>query len=149
MIPYTMYSSLPKELIDATWEKVKDSKGLWACLEGESYEAFLLTLSRSAYVISIPFGFVRVSNYVPEVSARLHGIFWSKAVFYNIDSFLEILENIQKLLRVVRLEVIVPTNAKSLNRLVKALHFELEGTMKKWYYTGKTYLDANLYAKVW
>lgn len=65
------------------WNKVKDSKNVFAEIDGKSYETFRNCIVESDAMFVLPFGYARF-NLGPQYT-QFHGVVWSKDVFRNFE----------------------------------------------------------------
>ena len=76
--------------IKALWGNVKDSKNVFADIDGKSYETFRQRIVESDAVFVLPFGYARFNMIEPYT--QFHGVVWSKEVFRHFDLCNSILE---------------------------------------------------------
>lgn len=131
------------------WERLKDSKGLWAELDGTCFETFNELLLSSDLLCDFGFGYARVTGLQEGHSCRVHAAFWSKAVFSEHQVVVGAISLLGLKYKLKRIECVVPVKGKALNRYMKDyLGFAFEGTIRAYYKTESGFSDGNLYALI-
>lgn len=135
-----------EQYVREAWDKLSKTNSIWCGLEGSSYENFLMSCMSSALLIDFGFGMGRITALTPGHCCRVHGVFWSKEFARNKGDIVFALANVATMLKVRRIECVIPTGVRSLERLVKGLGFSFEGRMKSFYKTTSRFIDGDLYA---
>lgn len=77
------------------------------------------------------YGLIVVSDYIREVRATIHPLFWDKSAVNAPQTLVELRATIQRKLNVPRLEVkVLSTAGHTIRRLLRSLGFSLEGTLR-------------------
>jgi hypothetical protein len=135
-----------KEYIEKVWNKVAESKGFWSQLEGADFEHFYYSCMNSAQLIDMGFGMGRITHLVLGHSCRVHAVFWSRDAYKKIDEVALALLTTAKGLRLRRIECVVPSDVRSLERYLLKLGFRFEGRMASFYKGKSAFFDGDLYA---
>lgn len=134
------------EEMDTLYEKVKDFEGLpeYKGVEGRAF--FEKSIRDSVCVLIFPFGYSRLTNYVPAVSVQAHGMFWSSEVLNNIEELRRSADFVMDALGVPRIDVIVPVYKKAIHRLVKRIGFQEDRRLNGHKNDGRLPIEAILYS---
>ncbi len=136
-------------LLNDIWDRVSRTNSLYHELDGYNYEHFCHIMIESTVWIVFSFGFARLLPLQPGHYARVHGYFWSPSVVKNKDVLKEAIQGTFRTFLLKRLELIVPSSLRGLNKFVQELGFEKEGTMRLFYRLhNKELIDGILYAMI-
>lgn len=105
-------------------------------------------LKEALLVGRYPFGYFYVDEVDQPHFLRLHAAIWSKDVFRHIDDMRADFDELLTIFKKERLETVVPTAYKAINRLLERVGFRLEGTLRSYYNVNGNLYDGNIYSKL-
>lgn len=108
------------------------------------YQFFSKALYDALLIMEFDWGLIRIEK-GGEDSMRAHGLFKNKGVHRAIDDFQRGADFIMDTFAVDEVEVFVPSEKESLNRLLKKSCFRFKKTLRESLYDGIMYRDGNLY----
>lgn len=136
------------ERVNWIWQKLEGSKGFWRENEGFSKEGLSQALQRSDLLFDLEFGIGRITRMEQGSSCRVHGLFWSKEVFKRTDELKAMLQAIGSSFHLDRIECVIPSETRSLSRLLRKLGFEYEGTLRRYYRIDSGFRDGDLFSLI-
>lgn len=141
------FTGYNQRLLNDIWNRVCKTTSLYHELDGYSFEHFQSIMIESTVWIVFSFGFVRMLPLEPGHYARAHGYFWSPDVVRHKDVIREAIKRTMKTFLLRRLEIVVPTILTGLNKFVKTIGFEKEGTLRLFYrLQDNELIDGTIYA---
>lgn len=132
--------------LHSIWSRVCNTKSSWSFLEGSSFTEFSKAMLNSAGVIGMRYGIVRLTDWYPAHSCRVHALFWSKGIFRDYSELIALKHELMSTFGMKRIECIIPSNSKSLRRLISCLGFQKEGTLRCYYDLDGTCADGDIYS---
>lgn len=122
--------SIGKGVIDRLWMKAKDSRNIYRSMDGSSYSTFQKNMLYSDAVYEFPFGALRIDGIYTD-TVRVHGIFWSKDVFRNIDRMKDALLRLGRTFGIREVYCEFPRGTRSIRRLLESGGFVFYGNGDK------------------
>ena len=122
-----VHYSISKDLIDRLWLKSKESMNIFRSMDGSSYKEFQRLMLQSDMVIEWDFGALRIDGIFTK-QARVHGIFWSKDVFRNVNSMRRALMRLGRVFGVEEIFCEFPRGSRSIRSLITKGGFVPYGT---------------------
>lgn len=135
-----------KEYLESVWQRVQHSKGIWASLDGNGSISFYKACLSADVLIDLDFGLAFASNLKPGHSCDVHGVFWSKEIVKDKEKVPFALNGLASTYKLRRIECIVPSELKTLSKLLNRWGFTIEGCMKDYYKTSDRFIDGLMYA---
>jgi hypothetical protein len=128
------------------WAKVGPSPSLLT--EGTTFEEFKDSFLDSPFVVEGHSTVLRVDHIRAGHLGIAHGLFFSPRVFALTSKIHQVCLVAMEQYDLVRLECMIPEDARALNKLVQMIGFELEGVLHKRWKNGLMYGNMNMYAIV-
>ena len=138
-----------KEYLESVWKRVKDSKGIWASLDGNSEVKFYKACLEANVLIDLDFGLAFASNLKPGHSCDVHGVFWSKEIVKDREKIPFALNGLATTFKLRRIECVIPSELRTLSKLLVRWGFTIEGCMKSYYKTSDRFVDGLMYAIIY
>lgn len=137
-----MTSNSIKEL----WNRFKDKPGTTEYSGTTGLHEFTKALLNSVLVVSLFYGLLRFTDYVPGKSVRVHALFDSKEVFRSINDLRRVAMSVSSsVLTVEYIEAVIPKNSKALKRILENVGFVYIKGTKEPFYDGLSYVDGAIY----
>jgi hypothetical protein len=137
-----------EQLVMDTWDKLSRRPSIWKELDGSSYEHFRLILRAADILLETKYGLFFVNNLQPKHRANVHGVFWSPKCFRESENMGRYLKLLAKAFELDRIECIIPSELRGLNRLVGSMGFILEGRMVNAFKVRGKASDGNMYGYI-
>lgn len=134
------------EETDALYDKVKDLPGLPEYKGPDGRAFFDKSIRDSVCVVVLPFGYCRLTDFVPGVSVQAHGMFWSREVLESLDVLRSSVDFVMGALAVNRVDVIVPEHKRSIRKLVERIGFKKDRRLNGYKNDGRIPIEAILYS---
>jgi hypothetical protein len=136
-----------KELISYWYKQISDTKGPFKALDAASFTGFDTICKRSDLLIELgTYGYARVTDLEEGFSLKLHAAFWSSETFKKLFEIKTAILSLMYNYDVHRVEVIIPSVCKSLDKLLIKLGFNREGTLHSHGRAGNVIYDENIYS---
>ena len=135
-----------RQLIDANWQRIKNSGGPFLKGPASSYGQFEAFLSQAAFAVELDYGLIPFDRTNDRGRLQAHGFFWSHQVFRHTKELRSMFDNVMLLMDVRRVEIIFPVHVKGIHAILNRMEFEHEGTLRAYFkWSGEVY-DASIYS---
>lgn len=121
--------------VEFVFEQLQTSAPLWLRIQGlEDYGEFYDWIKTThTTILSIPWGYVFVNEYVEGVRITLHPCFTNKQAIHQVVALNQIVSDIRSAYHVHRVQVFVSEIAgHTIRKLLKSLHFRQEALLQKY-----------------
>ena len=135
-----------RQLIDANWQRIKNSGGPFLKGPAASYGQFESFLSQAAFAVELDYGLLTFDRTHDKEVLRVHGFFWSPKVFRYTSELSQVAHCVCHIGNYRRLEITFPMQIRGIHAIVKGAGFTYEGCLRSYFKWSNEVYDAAMYS---